>query len=542
MNTIIFPLSVRMSGVAVADLQTALQTLLDKNMLRGDDPVSRLQIPNGLRQESAGQRFGKETKKTVQAFQRQYNLPVTGTVDEATANALNQVILRLDGEQTFVVQGHVLETDGTPFMDGLVQAYDQGIRANRVLIGQAWTDRKGFYEIHYHPGDLNKEWVNLTVEVPGGGNTVISAPVAVRYRAGKEETVDLEIDPAKYILGPEHTRVHEAVQREIGAMQLHELDSAEDIRVVAANTGLDEQKIEHAVAAARFQEATGLPAELGFVLTQQNLPLSPRHLFRQNRSRVQEALEKAVAGNLIPETPVAPLMAQLQARAIEEELQIDPVAEGDVTLGSLFDLSPILAGSNEVHAARRYAFVEAYFNSEQVNDEFWSALKKEPEFADPAIREEFRFALELGNLTYSVPVARAIQTELRQYRAALNHYDLARLDLPTVRRLVESVGVPAEQVNDRADQIYRPLEVTFGTRVVFHQLDREDTQLPGWADLRNFLQERFNVEPDFDLGRRHARSYLGAAADTVERDKMYSVGSAFTVWRRYTTAPKPCAR
>ena len=537
MNKIIFPLDLGMKGPEVGDLQDALQLLLDKAIiLRGDD-TARQELSAALQQERTEKTYGRVTSKLVSVFQEERWPEASGEVDEATANAINEVVNSLepvepDKVPTFFVRGHVREEDGTPFTGGRVLAYDRGLRKNKILLGEAIRgNRDGFYEISYKTQNLRKDSANLLVEVVNEKNEPITLPHDVIYNAGPEETVELVIDRNKYRGRSEYTRLKDTVLPALDGMSLIDLTSPDDIKVIAANTSFNARHIEYLAEAARFAERTQLPHEVGYLIARQNLPTIPRLLMRQDRQSIRQAIENGISENLIPEVCIDDVISDLHARAVDEELEIVQDADGDITLGTLFDLSPVLSGD----MAHQRAFIDVYFEHVRNIDTLWEKLCERPEFDDERIVGEFQFMMELSTLTRSLSLADAIQSELRQRAETqrtetLQHYDLARLDLPSLRRLAENAGVPADQVEARAVEIFRPIEARYPTRVFFHQLERENEELPGAVDVHAFLSKKLAEEPDFDLGRQHVLNYL-KDIDKAEKEQLLS-------WQRvYRIAP-----
>ena len=76
MNNITFPLNPQMKRPEVAHLHEALEFL---GFTIGDA-------------EQTNQHFGASTRQAVSKFQTEHQLPTTGEVDEATANALNTAL------------------------------------------------------------------------------------------------------------------------------------------------------------------------------------------------------------------------------------------------------------------------------------------------------------------------------------------------------------------------------------------------------------------------------------------------------------------
>jgi hypothetical protein len=152
MNKITFPLNPRMQGPNVGDLQTALQLLLDKAIILPNDPSARRALSAGLAREHTEQTYGDSTREAVSVFQDERHLEVSGTVDEATAIALNRLLDELsapgDEQRAYTVKGTVRFADSAPAAGIMVSAVDRDLRSEQVL-GQSQTDREGFYEIHY---------------------------------------------------------------------------------------------------------------------------------------------------------------------------------------------------------------------------------------------------------------------------------------------------------------------------------------------------------------------------------------------------------
>lgn len=71
MNKITFPLTLRMQGPAVGDLQAALQLLLDRGVILRDDERARRELTAALQRERAEQTYGNATSTLVSIFQEQ---------------------------------------------------------------------------------------------------------------------------------------------------------------------------------------------------------------------------------------------------------------------------------------------------------------------------------------------------------------------------------------------------------------------------------------------------------------------------------------
>src|SRR5918994_1045012 len=89
MNRIIFPLEAGRRGPEVADLQAALQLLLDRGAILRDDEGARRELSAGLERERAERYYGDVTIRVVTIFQGESGFERSGSVDEPTANEIN---------------------------------------------------------------------------------------------------------------------------------------------------------------------------------------------------------------------------------------------------------------------------------------------------------------------------------------------------------------------------------------------------------------------------------------------------------------------
>jgi peptidoglycan hydrolase-like protein with peptidoglycan-binding domain len=89
MNRIIFPLEAGRQGPEVADLQAALQLLLDKVAILRDDEGACRELSTTLERERAERVYGDVTIRVVATFQEESCLEPSGNVDEPTANEID---------------------------------------------------------------------------------------------------------------------------------------------------------------------------------------------------------------------------------------------------------------------------------------------------------------------------------------------------------------------------------------------------------------------------------------------------------------------
>ena len=170
MKKVVFPLKLQMKRSQVADLHQAL-TLIG---------IEVAEI------EKENRRFGTSTRTAVRKFQTDHQLPVTGVVDESTANALNTLLAErsaLDEEVTYLVKGLVLSADSKPAVGLGVQAFDRDVSREERL-GAAVTDQEGFYRIIFTESQFKK-----TDSERGGPELFIRVSDTLGRRLGQSKTI-----------------------------------------------------------------------------------------------------------------------------------------------------------------------------------------------------------------------------------------------------------------------------------------------------------------------------------------------------------------
>ena len=149
------PLKVGDRGPEVTNLQDALQFLIERRTIQMPDSNSTSLLERLQRDREQEFYSDGGTYPVIQLFQKQYELSVTGSVDEATAAKLNELLRGLGAfDETaltkFVVHGHVRYANGQPAAQVTLFAYDKDFRSEEPL-GQVLTDSEGSYAIRYSP-------------------------------------------------------------------------------------------------------------------------------------------------------------------------------------------------------------------------------------------------------------------------------------------------------------------------------------------------------------------------------------------------------
>ena len=214
MNKVAFPLKPRMRGPKVADLQDALEALLDRGVILADNESTRRKLAAAVVREKEKRYFGKSTAMVVTVFQRERNLEPTGEVDEKTAAVINALLREFgllddtdaDSEvepdkattDNLIIKGAVVSSYNGKGVEGLtVEAHDQTGRIKKPL-GSAGTDEKGFFEIQLDrrfQKDLLKRKPDIFFRLFTGRELVISTENSVNWNPRKPDLqVTISID------------------------------------------------------------------------------------------------------------------------------------------------------------------------------------------------------------------------------------------------------------------------------------------------------------------------------------------------------------
>ena len=317
MNKITFPLKSRMTGSTVADLQDALQQILERGVILRDDEDTRRELTATLQRERAEQTYGKATSKLVSVFQEARQLQASGAVDEPTANALNALlkewgVLEESGTgEVFVVRGRVVSHELRGVAKQRVVVVDKNIGKD-VLLGRGETGDRGVYEISdsIKPLRQGKEKPDLQVQVVDAEGLVLAVS-KVRYNAGPvEHGLDIVIPEGKLPRPAEYPRLigelglqldvrgEAALKKRLGALK--EDERQQDITYLANKTGWDARMVAMMALASQYSEKSHIEPEFYYALFRAGVPANEAVLSQMAPETVRQSWEKAIEQNILP--------------------------------------------------------------------------------------------------------------------------------------------------------------------------------------------------------------------------------------------------
>ena len=406
------PLSLGSSGDDVARLHALLQ-----------------QLGFNLPATETGQKtFGPTTQDAVRKFQQRNALPVTGTVDDATAAKLGALApvpsvppspgplsadpgspAHVPGAPTsaYTVQGALVFDNGLPAAGIAVRIYNIGFGGQDTKLGESKSDLQGNYSIvNYFPPTLGAQ-ANLQMRVvdPTGKEVTISTTL---FNAQPIETLNLVVPSSVQPLVPEYQRLSADMNTHIGGIAMLakavEGPDRQDLTYVNQSTSWDARVVTLAAYAAQHAATTGLGQDVLYGLFRVGLPTDPSLLAMVPSDAVRQALTKANQVGVVSLTDQQIAAATTAFQAFAAKTHLAMTAPGAVsTFGEM--LSTTLPDPE--HQA---AFTNLYFTQGTASD-FWAQAEQ---LNIPApVLASLKLQGKLLHLTYNnAPLAQKLQQDI----------------------------------------------------------------------------------------------------------------------------------
>lgn len=459
--------------------------------------------------------FGTATEQAVMDFQKAHGLEASGVVDEVTAGLINaEVETLIDQRQPpnpkmqprpFIVKGQVRRADGRPVVGVRVAAYDGDLRSEEHLGQDSVTDDNGRYEISYTADRFaraEKEAADLIVKVFGPSDVLLGQS-SIHFNAPPVATVDVVLESADR--PSEYEQLLEVIQPLLQGLALVELvenHEHQDIAFLSGETGQNRQRITFLVEAQHLAQRTELPAEIFYGLFRQGLPTELPAMMLVNRRLLRRAIDASLRENIIPARfgeDLEALLNELQASLSRHGLQAIDAGQRS-TFGALLRTSAVPGALQE-------RFCMLYANRDGRMEDFWTALRQQPDFQGDGVVDDLELTLQLGDLTgNNIPLVQALQTS-RQDGTLTSLRDLAKRDVAQWQELIRTAGavssIPAsiasetedEKIENYANGIMETLKAMFPT--TFVSLGVAKTPAIDLPLARQVLAQN----PDLDLGR-----------------------------------------
>ncbi len=515
MNTITFPLRLRMKRPTVADLQDGLKLLIERGDLVATDETTKRELSKTLKRERRTQFFGSATGQLVRHFQEEQGLNVSGAVDEPTATALNRLLEDRhlpdrDEDVVFTVTGQVAEPDGTGIGQLTVRAYDKSLGKENEL-GSGRTDADGRYALTYQVEKLlnpARKQADLVVRVFSRGDGLESeSPLIIN--ALPQEVVNFVLGDEAY-RGPDlYQQVHERLSEFLDGVELDELEPR-DMYSLANSAQMDVEQIHHYVRARQWaRQWRALPAEVFFAWFRQGLPTEWGTLLSRHSDELVTSIEQAVENNFVARDVLRHLDI-LKSIIIERRTDY-VIAPHDRPMRE--DSLGRVLQATALNAAQSRNLLQEWQTFEGNADAFWAAQREQ---LGERVSQDLELTLQLGALTRNhVPLIEVLKQreDIQRFSdvARLTHEDWLQFLADTDIELPSDLrgdDLPSRQ-QAYAEALTHLTELLLPTRVLAEAF-RRDTRFESQQVDRFFENHR-----TFEFRHQSIRSYLADHPDAL---------------------------
>lgn len=424
---------------------------------------------------------------------------------------------------TFTVHGR-LNCPGSFALTGLfVEIVDQNV-GGPVRVAAASSDETGAYRVTFT--GIAKDRPDLQARAWNGddGAAVLLGVSAVRYDAGPDETLDIEIPADTATLPSEFEALHAAVGSQYSGRlaDLDESDERQDITFLANRTGWDARAVAMGVLADQFagQTAGPIAAPLYYALFRAGLPADAGVLYQTSPQLVEDVWRDAIAKGVVPEGLAGDLSSARAAfhnLAVDRSLQSRAVP-GTSSLDELLDIS--LPG--DADAKRRVADIYATDRSDP--PQFWQRVSTT---FDEATAARLRRNAQLARLTLNnAPLIQALASQNAGDAADVASLDLVARGLfrpeswePLLPDTVPD-RIPGETLEERkvsyAQLMAAQVRASFPTAVIAAKVGAGDLLAQESAEIRDGVQQFLSEHAGrFELGAEPVDNFIGRNADVA---------------------------
>lgn len=476
-------------------------------------------------QELAAALFGLSTRKAVLEFQQELQLPVTGTVDETTADALQH--RGSTGPRSYRVLGTVRHPNGQAARKLTVRAFDRDLRQEQAL-GETAVDGHGFYQIVYTDEQFRGAEsgnADLLMRVFDGQRMLYDTPIEkIVFNAPAVTVIDIDLVDGDTRWQSQYEAIVAAVTPlldQVAPDALQEDAKHRDITFLAGETALPSHNIVHFAVAQKLATTTGITAEFFYalfaldVLLKAGLDGAVGVRFEIDLATDRQALYYDIV--LLPADTVRAALKRAVKNQVVSAGVLDQL--GAVTERLARDLPKakawvsehrprvLLGQLDQFLAAGKHTQVLEILQQDSFGNlpELLRRLQDAAAFKDPASANRAAASATLADaLGYDEQIVEGIRAaqkierpeDVRQL-ARLNRADWSALLQRTAGSLrVGDQPLRKELVDLHASALVRKMEKRFPTAAFGAQLERDKSAL---ASQRDALLGLLSEHPDFDL-------------------------------------------
>lgn len=439
------------------------------------------------------------------------------------------------GAPAFAVSGYVTEIDGTP-ISGTTVALSRRDMRSQTSIGSAATDANGWFMIRYNgnaSGHRDRSHMTILLEA-----ATVSATTGDFCNPPADLTVRLVRDNENYRGRPHFDLDVATISPLLETATFNDL-TVDDVKFLMCRTEHDSGTLVTLVRAHVLADRYALPAGAFIAFAYEGIPLSTNSVTGLSSAEITRAVENAIEANVVAASlsgQLATIISTLDAARIDRV--IPAVNPESTALGSIL----VAAG---LEAGKPRAFAKAYVAHTGTAEQFWSALRENPNFGN-ALIDKIQFALQVGVLTGGhAPLIKYLDgqrtdgdftraAELAQYTEANWVTFMGQLvDEVAVHTPAGVPGTTAEQRSNYAAAITRMIADLYPSAHLSYRLP------PGsvTANVAAFVVQN----PDFSFDRTYINAFMNDAVglpalpedQEILRKDLLKVQRVFAICPRY---------
>jgi hypothetical protein len=444
----------------------------------------------------------------------------------------------------YSVYGTVRNQYQQPMQNALVRAFDKDIR-NEQLLGEAKTDKKGFYKITYSEKQFSytdKKAADVLLRLYNAAGKVLYE-TAVHYNAPEELNLDISLGGQPYRGESEYEQVLAAIKPFTGKLELSSLkenDRTQDLTFLANKTNLPYDLVETMAMAFAFNKKTRISSVVYYGLLREGVPgnityrllhniSAPTYkqrslqildgIMHENLDVLMKTLKTAVDDNIIPFDTSA------EFNRIKEELlrYMSLYGQQHPDTGNASSLyQKIQIGGLSKKDSKQ---VMEFFAQNQGNIQlFFSGLTGKGTIGDKA--DLLNAVFELSNLTQDhLPLVDHLVNK-QKIKKMEDIGKLAANSRADWEKLIkeQKLGAPsfvkgktsAARIKSFSEKLEKNFTKKFPTTAFSARLQKDkNSKLEHAASLVKF----FNANPRFDLQHHRIETFLSENSKTVKREK-----------------------
>lgn len=297
MKSVKHPIHLGYQGNIVSTLQDILLDFIKSGTLTLSDENHL----TGLKSEMNEQFFGSHTAQIVRDFRSQENIttPEDILVDEATANAINQILETQNATGTLVIQGHIYNANSNPLQNLSLTIFDVDLRS-RENLGNVSTDEFGYFRLEitgsqFENYEAQLPDIQLDIVLPNG--QIFQSEI---FYNQSDALINIVIDEMMsiYLTSEYAEMVSQITPLLETGMTLADLNE-NDTDHISNELKENRIKIGHFIKCQQFHTQTSIPADIYYGLLRQFIPDQLELLLIQPSELLKSALQWSVTVNII---------------------------------------------------------------------------------------------------------------------------------------------------------------------------------------------------------------------------------------------------